>query len=153
MTQRYYLFHSGKLTGPIGHEALERMRQNRTIEKYSWIMNEQEQHWSPVTEKPQVNPFAETKEALSDHPLRALFIHRNRPIAGTVTGIHTYGVEIWVTESPNRLKGLREGQSITLNLEDERGHSASNTRVEWLSMEAHPNGNLIRFAWIERNVA
>ncbi len=153
MTQRYYLFHSGKLTGPIEHETIESMRQNKSIEKYSWIIDEQKQCWSPVTEKPIVNPFAESKEALKDHPLRALFIHRNRPISGTVTGIHSYGVEVWVKDSPARLKGLREGRSITLNLEDERGLSASNTRVEWVSMEPFQNGNLIRFAWIERNAA
>jgi hypothetical protein len=145
---RYYLFKAGQLFGPVTHEKLETLRQTGELLRYSWIMNETDQTWEPVDTVPKENPFTATQAALKSRDFSGAFVFGKHPYVGEVKGIHSFGVELFVSQTGRKIAGLEPNIVLQLNLADETHDQAINTEVVFQQAEEQPDGVLLRFGWV-----
>lgn len=145
---KYYLFKSGQLRGPFTSEKIEAMRTSREILDYTWIIDNSTQKWSPIEDMPKANPFQASLKSLADRVLSGVFLERDTPIAGKVLGIHSFGLELLVTQGHHHVK-LREKSETLINLVDETNSKTSNALVVFQGKETTVDGVILRFMWKE----
>ena len=146
---RYYLFKSGKLTGPLSQSKIEEMRSNGKILTYSWMMDETTQTWSPIEGMPTENPFQASLQTLKERILSGAFQHRGKALSGIVKGMHSFGLEILMPKESRDWNGLSTSAPLLLNLVDETHLKTSNAKVTFQAAEATSEGTLLRFSWHE----
>ena len=144
---QYYLFKSGTLVGPITEEKLKQLQTSGEILRYSWIINNNEQTWAPITSSPAENPFQSTQKTLGARDLSGVFVFMNRPYLGIVKGIHSFGVEVLLKERDLKSNSIPADTVLQLNLADETHGNAVNTQVIFQSMENHVEGVILRLGW------
>jgi hypothetical protein len=146
--QRYYLFKAGQLHGPIAQQRLDDLRSTGELLRYSWIMNESEQTWTPVEPAPRENPFNSTQKTLNSRDFSGAFVFGKHPYLGEVKGIHSFGLELLVPQTHTKIAGLLPNTVLQLNLADETHDQAINTEVVFQQAEEQGNGVLLRFGWV-----
>ena len=146
---RYYLFKSGKLTGPLSQSKIEEMRSTGKLLQYSWMMDETTQSWSPIEGMPTENPFQASLQTLKERILSGAFQHRGKALSGVVRGMHSFGLVILLPRESRDWNGLSTTTPLTLNLVDETHLKTSNAKVTFQAAETTADGTLLRFSWHE----
>ena len=136
------------MVGPVTPEKLEALRASGEISKYSWIMDDVNQTWQPVTGMPGENPFQKTQEVLQARDLSGSFVFSKKPYLGMVKGIHSFGIELIMNIKNLRVSGLKPDTVLQLNLADETNSQWVNTQVVFQSAEDHDDGVILRFGWL-----
>jgi hypothetical protein len=144
---RFYLFKSGRLVGPLSASKVEELRKSKDLYQYSWMMSEENQSWMPVDEMPSENPFRATLSTLKERTLSGAFLNRAHPVTGIIKGIHSFGLELLTPGS--KLISILEHSIHLLNLIDETNLKSSNAEVVFQGQEKTESGILLRFTWRE----
>ncbi|MBC7397256.1 MAG: hypothetical protein H7333_07410 [Bdellovibrionales bacterium] len=144
---RYYLFKAGRLVGPVTGTKIEELRVSKEILRYSWIMDETSQSWSPIDTMPTENPFEATLATLKERTLSGAFVYRDLPFTGEVKGIHSFGLELMLPKDNRSVNHIQNNSVHLLNLIDETNLKSSNAEVIFQGIEKLTEGSLLRFIW------
>ena len=144
---RYYLFKAGKLVGPVTGLKIDELRLSKEILRYSWMMDESTQAWTPVDEMPTENPFEATLTTLKERTLSAAFLYRDSAFTGEVKGIHSFGLEVMVPKESRSVNHIQANSIHVLNLIDETHLKSSNAEVIFQGLEKIAEGIILRFMW------
>jgi hypothetical protein len=142
---RIYLFKAGRLIGPVSAQKVEELRKSKEIYQYSWMMDEDSQRWTPIDEMPKENPFQASMTTLKERVLSGAFLNRTSPVTGIVRGLHSFGVELFI--SGTKAPPLNERSTYLMNLIDETNLKSTNAQVTYQSQEKTTDGILLRFNW------